>query len=82
MIVEPNDADTVTRLFEECPVTLLTRSQLPLLPPHEAEQQGYNHCIDSEGNEDVLGALFNVPTSLRVGVTRVIFVYPRKERRP
>jgi hypothetical protein len=81
VIVEANDADAVTCLFEECAVTFLTRTQLALLTAHETEQQRYDERIDSKGNEDVFGALFNVPTSLRVGLTRVLSVNPGKERR-
>ena len=37
VIVETDDADAVTCLFKQCAITLLTRTQLPLLTPHETE---------------------------------------------
>jgi hypothetical protein len=81
VIIETDDSDAVACLFKECAVTLLTRTQLALLTPHESEQQGDDERVDGKGNEDVFSALFNVPTSLRVGLSGVFPVHPGKERR-
>ncbi len=82
VIIEPDHADAVSSLLKERAVTFFTLSQLPLLTVHKAEQQCHNERIDCYRDKNVLGALFDIPTLLRVDIARILPVNPREERRP
>src|SRR5687767_1595101 len=51
-----------------------------LLPVHDAEQQCYHQRIDQDRYNNVFRSLFNIPTSLLVGLTGITRVNPGKKR--
>src|SRR5687768_18512001 len=52
-----------------------------LLPVHDAEQQCYHEGIDQDRYNNVFRSLFDIPTSLLVGLTGITRVNPGKEWR-